>query len=160
MQVAGQAEIDNTALVFTPGRSDTYTFSFSLTETEDEPLAQPLYLNDMQLRKSCLIDDSRTYTFQSSENDMENRFVISHIAFEEQETPTGIANLATVDQQLMLSNPAREALTIRVYDPAGRLCSEMSTREAMLQITLPEPQGVYMIHITGEHTEILRKIVQ
>ena len=91
---------------------------------------------------------------------MENRFVISHIAFEEQETPTGIANLATVDQQLMLSNPARETLTIRVYDPAGRLCSEMSTREAMLQITLPEPQGVYMIHITGEHTEILRKIVQ
>lgn len=160
MQVSAQPEIDNTALLFTPGRSDTYTFSFSLTETEDEPLAQPLYLNDMQLRKSCLIDDSRTYTFQSSENDMENRFVISHIAFEEQETPTGIANLATVDQQLMLSNPARETLTIRVYDPAGRLCSEMSTREAMLQITLPEPQGVYMIHITGEHTEILRKIVQ
>ena len=160
MQVSAQPEIDNTTLVFTPGRSNTYTFSFCLTETEDEPLAQPLYLNDMQLRKSCLIDDSHTYTFQSSENDMENRFVISHIAFEEQETPTGIANLATVDQQLMLSNPAREALTIRVYDPAGRLCSEMSTREAMLQITLPEPQGVYMIHITGEHTEILRKIVQ
>lgn len=160
MQVSAQPEIDNTTLVFTPGRSNTYTFSFCLTETEDEPLAQPLYLNDMQLRKSCLIDDSHTYTFQSSENDMENRFVISHIAFEEQETPTGIANLATVDQQLMLSNPSREALTIRVYDPAGRLCSEMSTREAMLQITLPEPQGVYMIHITGEHTEILRKIVQ
>ena len=160
MQVSAQPEIDNTTLVFTPGRSNTYTFSFCLTETEDEPLAQPLYLNDMQLRKSCLIDDSHTYTFQSSENDMENRFVISHIAFEEQDTPTGIANLATVDQQLMLSNPAREALTIRVYDPAGRLCSEMSTREAMLQITLPEPQGVYMIHITGEHTEILRKIVQ
>lgn len=160
MQVSAQPEIDNTTLVFTPGRSNTYTFSFSLTETEDEPLAAPLYLNDMQLRKSCLIDDSHTYTFQSSENDMENRFVISHIAFEEQDTPTGIANLATVDQQLMLSNPAREALTIRIYDPAGRLCSEMSTREAMLQITLPEPQGVYMIHITGEHTEILRKIVQ
>ena len=160
MQVSAQPEIDNTALLFTPGKSDTYTFSFSLTETEDEPLAAPLYLNDMQLRKSCLIDDSHTYTFQSSENDMENRFVISRIAFEEQETPTGIANLATVDQQLMLNNPAREALTIRVYDPAGRLCSEMSTREAMLQITLPEPQGVYMIHITGEHTEILRKIVQ
>ena len=160
MQVSAQPEIDNTTLVFTPGRSNTYTFSFCLTETEDEPLAAPLYLNDMQLRKSCLIDDSHTYTFQSSENDMENRFVISHIAFEEQDTPTGIANLATVDQQLMLSNPAREALTIRVYDPAGRLCSEMSTREAMLQITLPEPQGVYMIHITGEHTEILRKIVQ
>lgn len=160
MQVSAQPEIDNTTLVFTPGRSNTYTFSFCLTETEDEPLAAPLYLNDMQLRKSCLIDDSHTYTFQSSENDMENRFVISHIAFEEQDTPTGIANLATVDQQLMLSNPAREVLTIRVYDPAGRLCSEMSTREAMLQITLPEPQGVYMIHITGEHTEILRKIVQ
>lgn len=160
MQVSAQPEIDNTTLVFTPGKSDTYTFSFCLTETEEEPLAQPLYLNDIQLRKSCPIDDNVTYTFRYSENDTENRFVISHIAFEEQDTPTGIANLATVDQQLMLNNPAREALTIRVYDPAGRLCSEMSTREAMLQITLPEPQGVYMIHITGEQTEILRKIVQ
>ena len=160
MQVSAQPEIDNTALVFTPGKSDTYTFSFCLTETEEEPLAAPLYLNDMQLRKSCPIDDNVTYTFRYSENDMENRFFISHIAFEEQDTPTGIANLATVDQQLMLNNPAREALTIRVYDPAGRLCSEMSTRETMLQITLPEPQGVYMIHITGEQTEILRKIVQ
>ena len=160
MQVSAQPEIDNTTLVFTPGKSDTYTFSFCLTETEEEPLAAPLYLNDIQLRKSCPIDDNVTYTFRYSENDTENRFVISHIAFEEQDTPTGIANLATVDQQLMLNNPAREALTIRVYDPAGRLCSEMSTREAMLQITLPEPQGVYMIHITGEQTEILQKIVQ
>ena len=160
MQVSAQPEIDNTTLVFTPGRSNTYTFSFSLTETEDEPLAAPLYLNDMQLRKSCLIDDSHTYTFQSSENDMENRFVISHIAFEEQDTPTGIANLATVDQQLMLSNPAREALTIRVYDPAGKLCSEQQTNAPLLQLSLPTTQGVYMLYITGEQTQILRKAIQ
>lgn len=160
MQVSAQPEIDNTTLVFTPGRSNTYTFSFCLTETEDEPLAAPLYLNDMQLRKSCLIDDSRTYTFQSSENDMENRFVISHIAFEEQDTPTGIANLATVDQQLMLSNPAREALTIRIYDPAGKLCSEQQTNAPLLQLSLPTTQGVYMLYITGEQTQILRKAIQ
>lgn len=160
MQVSAQPEIDNTTLVFTPGRSNTYTFSFCLTETEDEPLAAPLYLNDMQLRKSCLIDDSRTYTFQSSENDMENRFVISHIAFEEQDTPTGIANLATVDQQLMLSNPAREALTIRIYDPAGKLCSEQQTDAPLLQLSLPTTQGVYMLYITGEQTQILRKAIQ
>lgn len=160
MQVSAQPEIDNTTLVFTPGRSNTYTFSFCLTETEDEPLAAPLYLNDMQLRKSCLIDDSHTYTFQSSENDMENRFVISHIAFEEQDTPTGIANLATVDQQLMLSNPAREALTIRIYDPAGKLCSEQQTDAPLLQLSLPTTQGVYMLYITGEQTQILRKAIQ
>ena len=160
MQVSAQPEIDNTTLVFTPGRSNTYTFSFCLTETEDEPLAAPLYLNDMQLRKSCLIDDSHTYTFQSSENDMENRFVISHIAFEEQDTPTGIANLATVDQQLMLSNPAREALTIRIYDPAGKLCSEQQTNAPLLQLSLPTTQGVYMLYITGEQTQILRKAIQ
>lgn len=160
MQVSAQPEIDNTTLVFTPGKSNTYTFSFCLTETEDEPLAAPLYLNDMQLRKSCLIDDSRTYTFQSSENDMENRFVISHIAFEEQDTPTGITNLTTVDQQLMLSNPAREALTIRVYDPAGKLCSEQQTNAPLLQLNLPTTQGVYMLYITGEQTQILRKAIQ
>ena len=160
MQVSAQPEIDNTTLVFTQGKSDTYTFSFCLTESEDEPLAEPLYLNDMQLRKSCLIDDSRTYTFQSSENDMENRFVISHIAFEEQDTPTGIANLATVDQQLLLNNPAREMLTIRVYDPAGKLCSEQQTSAPLLQLSLPTTQGVYMLHITGEQTQILRKAIQ
>ncbi len=160
MQVSAQPEIDNTTLVFTQGKSDTYTFSFCLTESEDEPLAEPLYLNDMQLRKSCLIDDSRTYTFQSSENDMDNRFVISHIAFEEQDTPTGIANLATVDQQLLLNNPAREMLTIRVYDPAGKLCSEQQTDAPLLQLSLPTTQGVYMLYITGEQTQILRKAVQ
>ena len=160
MQVSAQPEIDNTTLVFTQGKSDTYTFSFCLTESEDEPLAEPLYLNDMQLRKSCLIDDSRTYTFQSSESDMENRFVISHIAFEEQDTPTGIANLATVDQQLLLNNPARETLTIRIYDPAGKLCSEQQTDVPLLQLSLPTTQGVYMLYITGEHTQILRKAVQ
>lgn len=160
MQVSAQPEIDNTTLVFTQGKSDTYTFSFCLTESEDEPLAEPLYLNDMQLRKSCLIDDSRTYTFQSSESDMDNRFVISHIAFEEQDTPTGIANLATVDQQLLLNNPAREMLTIRIYDPAGKLCSEQQTDAPLLQLSLPTTQGVYMLYITGEHTQILRKAVQ
>lgn len=160
MQVSAQPEINNTTLVFTQGKSDTYTFSFCLTESEDEPLAEPLYLNDMQLRKSCLIDDSRTYTFQSSESDMDNRFVISHIAFEEQDTPTGIANLATVDQQLLLNNPAREMLTIRVYDPAGKLCSEQQTDAPLLQLSLPTTQGVYMLYITGEHTQILRKAVQ
>lgn len=160
MQVSAQPEIDNTTLVFTQGKSDTYTFSFCLTESEDEPLAEPLYLNDMQLRKSCLIDDSRTYTFQSSENDMENRFVISHIAFEEQDTPTGIANLATVDQQLLLNNPAREMLTIRIYDPAGKLCSEQQTDAPLLQLSLPTTQGVYMLYITGEQTQILRKAIQ
>ena len=160
MQVSAQPEIDNTTLVFTQGKSDTYTFSFCLTESEDEPLAEPLYLNDMQLRKSCLIDDSRTYTFQSSESDMENRFVISHIAFEEQDTPTGIANLATVDQQLLLNNPAREMLTIRIYDPAGKLCSEQQTDAPLLQLSLPTTQGVYMLYITGEQTQILRKAIQ
>ena len=160
MQVSAQPEIDNTTLVFTQGKSDTYTFSFCLTESEDEPLAAPLYLNDMQLRKSCLIDDSRTYTFQSSESDMENRFVISHIAFEEQDTPTGIANLATVDQQLLLNNPAREMLTIRIYDPAGKLCSEQQTDAPLLQLSLPTTQGVYMLYITGEQTQILRKAIQ
>ena len=160
MQVSAQPEIDNTTLVFTQGKSDTYTFSFRLTESEDEPLAEPLYLNDMQLRKSCLIDDSRTYTFQSSESDMENRFVISHIAFEEQDTPTGIANLATVDQQLLLNNPAREMLTIRIYDPAGKLCSEQQTDAPLLQLSLPTTQGVYMLYITGEQTQILRKAIQ
>ncbi|MGM9809374.1 MAG: hypothetical protein ACI30J_00675, partial [Paludibacteraceae bacterium] len=160
MQVSAQPEIDNTTLVFTQGQSDTYTFSFCLTEAEDEPLAEPLYLNDMQLRKSCLIDDSRTYTFQSSESDMDNRFVISHIAFEEQDTPTGIANLATVDQQLILNNPAREMLTIRIYDPAGKLCSEQQTDAPLLQLSLPATQGVYMLYITGEQTQILRKAIQ
>ena len=160
MQVSAQPEIDNTTLVFTQGKSDTYTFSFCLTESEDEPLAEPLYLNDMQLRKSCLIDDSRTYTFQSSASDMDNRFVISHIAFEEQDTPTGIANLATVDQQLLLNNPAREMLTIRIYDPAGKLCSEQQTDAPLLQLSLPTTQGVYMLYITGEHTQILRKAIQ
>ena len=160
MQVSAQPEIDNTTLAFTAGKSDTYTLSFSLFEAEDDPLAETLYLNDMQLRKSCPIDNLHTYTFQTGESDMENRFVISHIAFEDQDTPTGIADLATVDQQLLLNNPAREMLTIRIYDPAGKLCSEQQTDAPLLQLSLPTTQGVYMLYITGEHTQILRKAIQ
>lgn len=160
MQVSAQPELEGTVVGFTPGKSNTYTFSFILSAGNDGDEPGVLYLNDMQLRRSTVIDEVHTYTFQTAEGDMTNRFVISATPFEEGQTPTGLAELTTIDGTLTLSNPAREPLTITVYDPAGKLCSQYTTADSMVDIAVPDQQGAYMISVRGEQSHLVRKIIR
>lgn len=76
MAFLAKQNIDGTVLGFAPSRDgNAYTFSFYFIGDE------ALYLNDMQLETSTLIDAENTYTFTYSEEDMAERFIISRQAF-------------------------------------------------------------------------------
>lgn len=152
MAVLALSDIDGTTLGFEPGRENQYTFSFRYT-------GRMLYLNDIQQRKSTLITDWDTYTFLAGENDMPNRFYISSTPIEAQ-TPTNLADISVQNGILRINNPAHENLSIGIYDAAGRLCALSHTAEAMADIILPATQGVYLIHINGENTRIVRKVTR
>lgn len=152
MAVLALSDIDGTTLGFEPGRENQYTFSFRYT-------GRMLYLNDIQQRKSTLITDWNTYTFLAGENDMPNRFYISSTPIEAQ-TPTNLADISVQNGILRINNPAHENLSIGIYDAAGRLCALSHTAEAMADIILPATQGVYLIHINGENTRIVRKVTR
>lgn len=152
MAVAAQPQTDGTVLGFTPGRETEYTFSFGYT-------GEMLYLNDTKQKRSTLITDWNTYTFTANEDDDVNRFYISSTPIDVQ-TPTGLTNIATIDGILRINNPAHENLSIGIYDAAGRLCALSHTAEAMADIILPATQGVYLVHINGENTQIVRKVTR
>ena len=152
MAVLALSDIDGTTLGFEPGRENQYTFSFRYT-------GRMLYLNDIQQRKSTLITDWNTYTFLAGENDMPNRFYISSTPIEAQ-TSTNLADISVQNGILRINNPASENLSIGIYDAAGRLCALSHTAEAMADIILPATQGVYLIHINGENTRIVRKVTR
>lgn len=152
MAVLALSDIDGTTLGFESGRENQYTFSFRYT-------GRMLYLNDIQQRKSTLITDWNTYTFLAGENDMPNRFYISSTPIEAQ-TPTNLADISVQNGILRINNPAGENLSIGIYDAAGRLCALSHTAEAMADIILPATQGVYLIHINGENTRIVRKVTR
>lgn len=152
MAVLALSDVDGTTLGFEPGRENQYTFSFRYT-------GRMLYLNDIQQRKSTLITDWNTYTFLAGENDMPNRFYISSTPIEAQ-TPTNLADISVQNGILRINNPAGENLSIGIYDAAGRLCAISHTAEAMADIILPATQGVYLIHINGENTRIVRKVTR
>lgn len=152
MAVLALSDIDGTTLGFEPGMENQYTFSFRYT-------GRMLYLNDIQQRKSTLITDWNTYTFLAGENDMPNRFYISSTPIEAQ-TPTNLADISVQNGILRINNPAGENLSIGIYDAAGRLCALSHTAEAMADIILPATQGVYLIHINGENTRIVRKVTR
>lgn len=152
MAVAAQPQTDGTVLGFTPGRETEYTFSFGYT-------GEMLYLNDTKQKRSTLITDWNTYTFTTNEDDDVNRFYISSTPIDVQ-TPTGLTNITTMDGILRINNPAHENLSIGIYDAAGRLCALSHTAEAMADIILPATQGVYLVHINGENTQIVHKVTR
>lgn len=152
MAVAAQPQTDGTVLGFTPGRETEYTFSFGYT-------GEMLYLNDTKQKRSTLITDWNTYTFTTNEDDDVNRFYISSTPIDVQ-TPTGLTNITTIDGILRINNPAHENLSIGIYDAAGRLCALSHTAEAMADIILPATQGVYLVHINGENTQIVHKVTR
>lgn len=152
MAVAAQPQTDGTVLGFTPGRETEYTFSFGYT-------GEMLYLNDTKQKRSTLITDWNTYTFTANEDDDVNRFYISSTPIDVQ-TPTGLTNITTIDGILRINNPAHENLSIGIYDAAGRLCALSHTAEAMANIILPATQGIYLVHINGENTQIVHKVTR
>lgn len=157
MSVSAQDDLVGTTVAVSAKPEEDYLITFAWSGGEGETPA--LYLNDMQLRRSVLIDKDTWYTWCSAENDMINRFVISKTPLETT-VGTGVAEIVNDGGSWLISNPAGEQITAYVYDAAGRLCERMQTADAILQLDMPSSQGVYMVHLRGTSTDKVVKIVR
>lgn len=157
MSVSAQDDLVGTTVAVSAKPEEDYLITFAWSGGEGETPA--LYLNDMQLRRSVLIDKDTWYTWRSAESDMINRFVISKTPLEST-VGTGVAEIVNDGGAWAISNPAGEQITAYVYDAAGRLCERMQTADAILQLNIPSSQGVYMVHLHGTSTDKVVKIVR
>lgn len=154
MAVLAQQSVNNTSVVFEPGKKSEYVFTFGY----DGDVTY--YLNDMQLKTSTEIKEGNEYRFTYNKGDMKNRFLVTRESFDSPNISTGLANIVTDGNGLQVTNPNQENLQVILIDAAGRLCSIYNTAEPMFNIELPATQGVYMINVKGETTNIVRKVVK
>ena len=154
MAVLAQPSVNNTSVVFEPGKKSEYVFTFGY----DGDVTY--YLNDMQLKTSTEIKEGNEYRFTYNKGDMKNRFLVTRESFDSPNISTGLANIVTDGNGLQVTNPNQENLQVILIDAAGRLCSIYNTAEPMFNIELPATQGVYMINVKGETTNIVRKVVK
>ncbi len=154
MAVLAQPSVNNTSVVFEPGKKTEYVFTFGYNGDVT------YYLNDMQLKTSTEIKEGNEYRFTYNKGDMKNRFLVTRESFDSPNISTGLANIVTDGNGLQVTNPNQENLQVILIDAAGRLCSIYNTAEPMFNIELPATQGVYMINVKGETTNIVRKVVK
>ena len=85
--ISAKPEMDGTMLGFVAGAKENYTFTFAYNGNED------LYLNDLLLEQSTLIDNENEYTFTAVAGENSPRFIISSVPYEITQTPTGVSDL-------------------------------------------------------------------
>lgn len=116
MAVLAQQSINNTAVVFRPGRQNEYTFTFGYNGEV------AYYLNDLLLEQSTEIREGNEYRFTCNEGDMESRFVVSTTPFGAPDITTGIGNAGHPEkvQKIMYKDHIYIIRAGRVYDIVGK----------------------------------------
>lgn len=157
MAVSAQPSLAGTTVAASVKPDEDYLLTFTYSGGAGNYPA--LYLNDMQLRQSTLIDNTTYYAFRSAEGDMQNRFVIADQPFNADVT-TNLASIVNQQGNYILNNPAAEQITVAIYDAAGRLCDISSSNKEWLQLNIPMAQGVYMVHLYGAASQRVVKIIR
>ncbi|MBR5677923.1 MAG: InlB B-repeat-containing protein [Paludibacteraceae bacterium] len=118
MAFIAKPNIDGTVLGFAPSR-DGHEYTFSFYYLGDEAL----YLNDMQLEVSTLIDAENTYTFTYSEEDMAERFIISRQAFGAPAVTTGNERISDDAKPIKFIKDDHIFILVRgiLYDITGKV---------------------------------------
>ena len=116
MAVLAQQSINNTSVVFAPGRDTEYTFTFGY----DGDVTY--YLNDIQLEKSTEIREGNEYHFTSNEGDLSIRFVVSTTPYGSPSvtTGTGIAGEAEKAHKVIYNKHVYIIRGGRMYDVVGK----------------------------------------
>ncbi|MBQ8705527.1 MAG: InlB B-repeat-containing protein [Paludibacteraceae bacterium] len=116
MAVLAQQSVDNTVVVFRPGKYTDYTFTFGNSGEES------YYLNDVQLETSTEIKEGNEYRFTYNEGDMEGRFVVSKTPYGSPGTATGIGHTAHPEkvQKIMYNDHIYIIRAGRIYDIVGK----------------------------------------
>ncbi len=108
---------EGTVVGFHTGEDNLYTVSFVYDGDEI------LYLNDLQEQESTLISEGNTYSFRTSEDDAEARFIISATPIAK--TPTGVegadASGNTVVRKVIINDKVYIIRGGRMYSVVGGL---------------------------------------
>ncbi|MEE0951048.1 MAG: InlB B-repeat-containing protein [Paludibacteraceae bacterium] len=149
MAVAAVETASNHYLSFRAGKDSTYTFSFEYDSD------QPLYLYDQLTEKSTEIKTGNTYTFEATNNEPTQRFLITDTP---REIPTSIT-LVETENSLYFENYANQLVNVRIVDMQGRVIYACNTTDEIVHIQPYLPLGVYLAHITmGNDSKVVRLI--
>ena len=149
MAVAAVETANNHYLSFRAGKDSTYTFSFEYDSD------QPLYLYDQLTEKSTEIKTGNTYTFEATNNEPTQRFLITDTP---REIPTSIT-LVETENSLYFENYANQLVNVRIVDMQGRVIYACNTTDEIVHIQPYLPLGVYLAHITmGNESKVVRLI--
>ena len=149
MAVAAVETANNHYLSFRAGKDSTYTFSFEYDSD------QPLYLYDQLTEKSTEIKTGNTYTFEATNNEPTQRFLITDTP---REIPTSIT-LVETENSLYFENYGNQLVRVRIVDMQGRVIYACNTTDEIVHIQPYLPLGVYLAHITmGNESKVVRLI--
>ena len=149
MAVAAVETANNHYLSFRAGKDSVYTFSFEYDSD------QPLYLYDQLTEKSTEIKTGNTYTFEATNNEPTQRFLITDTP---REIPTSIT-LVETENTLYFENYGNQLVRVRIVDMQGRVIYACNTTDEIVHIQPYLPLGVYLAHITmGNESKVVRLI--
>ena len=149
MAVAAVETANNHYLSFRAGKDSVYTFSFEYDSD------QPLYLYDQLTEKSTEIKTGSTYTFEATNNEPTQRFLITDTP---REIPTSIT-LVETENSLYFENYGNQLVRVRIVDMQGRVIYACNTTDEIVHIQPYLPLGVYLAHITmGNESKVVRLI--
>ena len=149
MAVAAVETANNHYLSFRAGKDSVYTFSFEYDSD------QPLYLYDQLTEKSTEIKTGNTYTFEATNNEPTQRFLITDTP---REIPTSIT-LVETENSLYFENYGNQLVNVRIVDMQGRVIYACNTTDEIVHIQPYLPLGVYLAHITmGNESKVVRLI--
>ena len=149
MAVAAVETANNHYLSFRAGKDSVYTFSFEYDSD------QPLYLYDQLTEKSTEIKTGNTYTFEATNNEPTQRFLITDTP---REIPTSIT-LVETENSLYFENYGNQLVRVRIVDMQGRVIYACNTTDEIVHIQPYLPLGVYLAHITmGNESKVVRLI--
>ena len=149
MAVAAVETANNHYLSFRAGKDSLYTFSFEYDSD------QPLYLYDQLTEKSTEIKTGNTYTFEATNNEPTQRFLITDTP---REIPTSIT-LVETENSLYFENYGNQLVNVRIVDMQGRVIYACNTTDEIVHIQPYLPLGVYLAHITmGNESKVVRLI--
>ena len=149
MAVAAVETANNHYLSFRAGKDSLYTFSFEYDSD------QPLYLYDQLTEKTTEIKTGNAYTFEATNNEPTQRFLITDTP---REIPTSIT-LVETENSLYFENYGNQLVNVRIVDMQGRVIYACNTTDEIVHIQPYLPLGVYLAHITmGNESKVVRLI--
>ncbi len=152
MNVWTTPSLIGTQLNFFKAADDTqYTIGFEYNGTQQFCLRDHLTQQEVEIRTG------NTYTFTDNSATEAARFEIVKKSTSG-DVATDLLSVSATADALYLHNPAAEAVQVNVFTVDGKLLQSLTTSNQLVELNVPA-NGVYLIHLTTEHSSrVLKQI--